>query len=75
MLSFLFSEAAVLVRVVQAVALFVLMTTFAPAALHGAESRPEPRILAVLRCFCNLYQLMHQAVGQKFLRLAAVRII
>jgi len=47
MFSFLFSEAAVLIRVIQAVALFALMTTFAPAALHGAESRPEPRIVAL----------------------------
>ena len=47
MLSFLLSEAAALIRVVQAVALFALMTAFAPAALHGAESRPEPRIVAL----------------------------
>lgn len=43
MLSFLMSEAALLLRVIQAVALFLLMITFGPAALKGGE----PRIVAL----------------------------
>ena len=43
MLPFLMSEAAVLVRLIQAVALFVLMASFAPSVLRGAE----PRIVAL----------------------------
>jgi hypothetical protein len=43
MLPFLMSEAAALARVIHALALFVLMASFAPAALHGEE----PRIVAL----------------------------
>lgn len=43
MLTLLLSESAALLRVVQAVALFVLMASFAPAALRGEE----PRIAAL----------------------------
>ena len=43
MLPFLLSEAAILVRLIQAVALFALLTSFAPAVLRGAE----PRIVAL----------------------------
>ena len=43
MLSFLLSQADVLVRIIQAVALFAFMVSFAPAVLHGAE----PRIVAL----------------------------
>lgn len=43
MLPFLLSETVALIRTVHAVVLFVLLTTFAPAALRGAE----PRIVAL----------------------------
>lgn len=43
MLPFLMSEAAALIRVIQAGILFVLMASFAPAALRGEE----PRIVAL----------------------------
>ncbi len=47
MLPFLLSECAALIRTVHAVVLFVLLAAFAPAALSGAESRVEPRIVAL----------------------------
>jgi hypothetical protein len=47
MSSFLVSEAAALVRTIQAVTLLILFTVFAPLALRGAESRPEPRIVSL----------------------------
>ena len=43
MLPYLMSEAAALVRVIQALAVFVLMASFAPVVLKGAE----PRIVAL----------------------------
>ena len=47
MSSFLMSEAVALVRTVQAVATFILFSVFAPLALHGAEVKPEPRIVSL----------------------------
>ena len=47
MSSFLISEASALVRTLQAVAAFILFTIFAPMVLHGAEVKPEPRIVSL----------------------------
>ena len=47
MLSFLMSEAAALGRVIQTITAFILATLFAPLLLHGAETRPEPRIVSL----------------------------
>jgi len=47
MLPYLMSEAAALIRVIQAVVLFALLLAFSPMALRGAEPRPEPRIVAL----------------------------
>ena len=47
MWSFLLSEAAALLHLIQAVALFLLMACLAPVSLCGAEPRAEPRIIAL----------------------------
>ena len=47
MLSFLLSEAAALLHLIQAVALFLLMACLAPVSLRGAEPHSEQRIVAL----------------------------
>jgi hypothetical protein len=47
MLSYLLSEVAALLHLLQMVILFLVMACLAPASLRGAESRAEPRIIAL----------------------------
>lgn len=47
MLTFLISEATCLLRLIQAVGLFTIMAILPAAVLQGAETRAEPRIVAL----------------------------